>query len=219
MPAQPALIETIRIRNGTAPLAELHRRRLAASCEALGIPCPARLALPEGGPDRVVRLEVSAGGVNVTERPVELLAAARLVTSRVPHAPYPHKTTERGQFDRTLAEARTLAADDGVMLTAGGLVAECAIWTLFWWEGDTLCTPALSLGVLPGVARTRIAELVLLAEREAPRRELDRASVFVANAARGIVPVAVLDGRALAPNGGTARLQALFWDRHGAHLP
>ena len=35
------LIETVRIRDGVAPLWYLHLRRLAESCRALGIPLPA----------------------------------------------------------------------------------------------------------------------------------------------------------------------------------
>jgi hypothetical protein len=45
----PGLIETIRIRNGVAPLWYLHLRRLAVSCKALGIPLPGDLPTPKGG--------------------------------------------------------------------------------------------------------------------------------------------------------------------------
>ena len=48
------------MRNGVAPLWYLHLRRLAASCKALGVPLPGELLTPEGGPDRVHRLEVGA---------------------------------------------------------------------------------------------------------------------------------------------------------------
>ena len=37
------LIETIRVRQGAAPLWYLHLRRLAVSCKALGIPLPGEL--------------------------------------------------------------------------------------------------------------------------------------------------------------------------------
>jgi 4-amino-4-deoxychorismate lyase len=215
----PVLIETVRIRNGTAPLWHLHLRRLVASCRALGVPFPLELEVPAGGADRVHRLGVSAEGVALTDREVGPVSPVRLATSTVSHQPYPHKTTDRRQFDLALAGARADGADDSVMLTAAGRVAECCIWTLFWWEGETLCTPALGLGVLPGVARARIAELALLVEREAMRRALDQGSVFVANAARGIVPVALLDGRAVTPNSGTARLQAAFWRTAGNPAP
>jgi hypothetical protein len=64
----PALIETMRIRNGLAPLWYLHIRRLATSCKALGIPLPGELPPPEGGLDRTVRWEVGMRGVQESER-------------------------------------------------------------------------------------------------------------------------------------------------------
>jgi len=65
-----SLIETVRIRNGVAPLWYLHLRRLAASCRALGVPLPGDLPAPSDGLDRVHRLEVGPRGPEVTERPV-----------------------------------------------------------------------------------------------------------------------------------------------------
>jgi branched-subunit amino acid aminotransferase/4-amino-4-deoxychorismate lyase len=150
-------------------------------------------------------------GVRVTERQVGSTEPVRLVTSHVVHRDYRHKTTEREQFDRVLEEARAAGADDGLMLTDSGHLAECAIWSLFWWDGDVLCAPAGSLGVLPGVARRRIGELQPIEERRSSRRELDGLSLFVANAVRGIVPVPMLDGRAVAPHAGTAGLMERFW--------
>ena len=59
----PSLIETVRIRNGVAPLWYLHLRRLATSCKALGVPLPGELLTPEGGADRIHRLEVGPRGL------------------------------------------------------------------------------------------------------------------------------------------------------------
>src|SRR3954463_13570367 len=86
----PALIETVRIRNGAAPLWYLHLRRLAVSCKALGIPLPGELPPPEGGADRVYRLEVGMRGVQVSERLVGASAPARLLVSKVAHHSYPY---------------------------------------------------------------------------------------------------------------------------------
>jgi branched-subunit amino acid aminotransferase/4-amino-4-deoxychorismate lyase len=134
------------------------------------------------------------------------------VVATMTHRPYPHKTTERVQFDRALKEARGAGADDAVMLTAGGYVAECAVWGLFWWEGGRLCAPALELGVLPGVARARLEEVTGgLVERRLRLEDLVGRSLFVANAARGVVPVARLEGRAVPQDPGTTRLSASFW--------
>src|SRR4030095_12982262 len=129
-------------------------------------------------------------GLQVSERPVGSTAPVALALATVTHRPYPHKTTERDQFDRALREARGRRGDDAIMLTAGGYVAECAVWGLFWWEDGRLCTPALELGVLPGVARTRLEELTGgLVERRVRVEDLAGRSLFVANAARGVVPV------------------------------
>jgi branched-subunit amino acid aminotransferase/4-amino-4-deoxychorismate lyase len=126
-----------------------------------------------------------------------------LVTARVVHRPYSHKTTERAQFDRALEEAKAAGADDALLLTEGGYVAECAKWGIFWWEGDRLCAPPLSLEILPGVARARLGELT--------GDITDRRSLLVANAVRGVVPVASFQGRPVPQNPGTSRLSASFW--------
>ena len=205
------LIETVRVRSGVAPLWGLHLRRLLRSCRELGVPFPLEFTVPAGGSDRVHRLEVTAAGVEVSERPVGPLTPVRLITSRSTHRPYPHKTTERGVFERALAEARAVGADDALLLAEGGWVAETGIWSLFWWEGERLCAPPYALGVLTGVARARISEMVGIDERRVDRRGLTGRALFLANAVRGIVEVAALDG---VPSPGSAATQALaarFW--------
>jgi len=205
------LIETVRVRDGVAPLWGLHLRRLLRSCRELGVPFPGELTVPAGGHDRVHRLEVSQAGALVTERAVRPVEPAHLVTSRVGYRPYPHKTTDRSQFDRALEEARAEGADDALLLAAGGWVAEVGIWSLFWWEGDRLCAPPLALGVLPGVARSRIGELVELHERRIGRAGLDGRPLLLANAVRGIVEVVALDGVPAPSEAATRELQARFW--------
>jgi branched-subunit amino acid aminotransferase/4-amino-4-deoxychorismate lyase len=206
------LIETVRVRRGEAPLWYLHLRRLATSCMALGIPLPGELLPPGGGDDRVQRFEVGRRGVELSDRPVGSLEPVRLVAARAPHRAYPHKTTERDQFDRALADAHAAGADDAVLLTVGGYVAETAIWGLFWWEDGLVCAPASELGVLPGVARARVAELVgEIAERRVQLEQLQGRALFVANAARGIVPVASLDGVKVPQDRQNQELAARFW--------
>jgi branched-subunit amino acid aminotransferase/4-amino-4-deoxychorismate lyase len=209
----PDLIETVRIRGGVAPLWYLHLRRLAWSCKALGIPLPGELPTPGGGADRVHRIQVGPRGATVGERPVGPADPVRLVTvSGVVHRPYSHKTTERAQFAHAIDQARMRGADDGVLLAEGGWVAEPGIWSLFWWEDGRVAAPPLALGVLPGVARARIAEQTGgVAERRVQMDQLRGRSLFVANAVRGVVPVAVLDGVAVTPNEATIALAREFW--------
>jgi branched-subunit amino acid aminotransferase/4-amino-4-deoxychorismate lyase len=208
----PRLIETVRIRDGRAPLWPLHRARLEASCRALEIPFPCALEEPYGGVDRVVRLEVGRDGAAISERTLGPTDPVRLAISAVTHQPYPHKTTERTLFDRARAEARGLGADDALLLTARGEVAEASIWSLFWWEGETLCVPALDLGILPGVSRRRIAAFAgPVTERRCGRDGLRRRSLFVSNAVRGVVEVAALDGEPVPPHAATGEIGRRFW--------
>lgn len=207
-----ALIETIRIRHGQAPLWYLHLRRLAVSCKALGIPLPGELAVPAGGSDRVSRLEVGMRGIQVSERLVGATVPVKLVTSKVTHHSYPYKTTERAQFDRALDAARAAGADDTLLLTPGGYVAEAAIWSVLWWEGSDVCGPAFDLGILPGVGRARVAEMAgKVEERHSTLKDLREFPLFLVNAVRGVVPVATLDGAPMPQSELTHALAQQFW--------
>lgn len=207
-----ALIETIRIRNGEAPLWYLHLRRLAVSCKALGIPLPGELPPPSGGADRVYRLEVGMRGVQVSERLVGPTAPVKLMVSRVTHHAYPYKTTERAQFDRASDAARAAGVDDALLLTPGGFIAETAIWSVLWWEGRELCGPAVDLGILPGVGRARVIELAgPVQERYANPRDIPESPVFVVNSVRGIISIATLDGKAVPQSRETEALAQRFW--------
>jgi len=208
----PTLIETMRLRNGVAPLWYLHLRRLSESCRALGVPFPLKMEVPAGLPDRVRRLEVGPKGMSVTERPLEQTAGVRLATVSTVHTPYPHKTTQREAFVRSREEAVRAGADNGLMLTVAGQVAECGMWSLLWWEGDRVAGPPLRLGVLRSVSRLRIEELRgPIVEQALTRQQLEGRSLFVANAVRGAVPVLELDGRVLQESRQLASLAAQFW--------
>lgn len=210
------VFETIRVREGRAPLIDRHAARLEAACRALGLPLPGRpLAdhvAPWVGPsDAVVRVAVAGPDVSVTSRSVPSAAPLAVVLATVPHPVYPHKTTSRSAFEAAQAEAKAAGADDALLLTSRGRVAEGAVWSMFWWEGDRLATPSLTLGILPGIARARIMALVPTIERERRPDELAGCSMFAANAVRGIIPIRSLDGVLVPEDPRTTWLAARFW--------
>ena len=208
----PALIETMRIRNGEAPLWYLHLRRLAGSCKALGVPLPGVLEVPKGGNDRVYRLEVGMRGMQVSERLAGPTTPVKLMVSRVAHHSYPYKTTDRAQFDRALDAARAAGVDDALLLTPGAFVAETAIWSVLWWDYEQLCGPAFELGILPGVGRARVTELVgKVEERRSTLKDIEGFPIFLVNAVRGVVPVATLDGVPVPQARETDALARRFW--------
>ena len=199
------LIETVRVKGGKTPLWPYHLVRLTRSAKATGVTVPTLVA-PSGGQDRVVRFVIESGGFTREEREVGPVTPVKLGVAKAPYVAYPHKTGERGQFEGVLAEAVAQGMDD-LLILADGKVAECAIWSCFWWEGSRLAAPPLSLGILPGVARARLAELSGgLLESKVTVEQFRSRGGFLANAARGVVGVAGVPEAA-----GTVFLRTRFW--------
>lgn len=211
------LIETMRARGGRLPFLERHLARLRHSVAQLGLDAPgggdlaelARTAAGEG--DGVVRIEVRDGRAAVTTGPVPSTDPPSVIIAEVPHAPYPHKTTARGRFEEAHAEAQRAGADDALLVTASGHVAEGTVWSLFWWDGDTLYTPAADLGILPGVGRARVMELAEVVEVRVTVASFAGRSLFLVNAVRGIVPIGSFRGRDVPLDARTAELSHRFW--------
>ena len=215
-PVQIGLIETMRAREGRVPWLGRHLARLRSSLAALGAPEPpddlaelVRFAV--GYADRVVRLQLTDGHAEIATREVSAEQAISVVVAGEVHHPYPHKTTRREQFGRALANARRIGARDALLLTADGFVAEGTAWNLFWWENGSLCTPAAVLGILPGLGRTRIMEMTDVKEERVPVAALAGRSLFITNAVRGIVEIAVFAGANVPRDPRTAELASGFW--------
>lgn len=208
-----ALIETVRVRHGRCPLWALHEERLFRSATALGFRLPDEWVPPSGGADRICRFEFPGRGrLRLTERRLEELDGLRLRTSGVPHRGYRHKTTNREWLDAARLDAASAGADDVLLLSEAGFVAESSIWSLCWWEGGRLAAPPLAFGVLPGVARARLTQLAgEVLESRLPGADLVHRGAFAANAGRGIVPLLELDGVPVVPERGTTELAEAFW--------
>lgn len=210
------LIETMRARDGRLPWLGRHMARLRASVTALGVAEPppdildlARVAVGPG--DRVVRLELRDGQVELSTRDVSEARAIDVVVSDEPYTPYPHKTTRREQFSRALANARRTGAHDALLVTTDGYVAEGTSWSLFWWHQGALYTPAAELGVLPGIGRSRVMELTAVTEARVPVSALAGRSLLLVNAVRGVAEIGSLHGTPVPSDGRTAELSAAFW--------
>lgn len=211
------LIETMRARDGRLPWLERHIARLRASLAALGLPLPPqdlRSLIQEAAwlGDSAVRLEVRDGRAEVSTRGINSTLPPVVIVSAERHQPYPHKISVREQFGRAFANARRDGADDALLLTPRGFVAEGTAWSVFWWgELDVLCTPALDLGILPGIGRSRVMELTRVREVREPVESLRGESLFLVNAVRGIVEIGEFEGEAVPQDRRTAELSSRFW--------
>lgn len=114
-------------------------------------------------------------------------------------------------------EAAHAGADDALLLTTNGAVAEGPAWNVFWRRGQTLCTPALETGILDGVTRTEVLALagaLGLDTEEAiyGRDALDLADEILATMTSvGPVSITALDGRRLPEPVFGPRLRAAYW--------
>lgn len=223
MTGTTALFETMRVRRGALPLLDRHVRRLVRATRQVGIaPPPSGLAddaaarASAGAPDRVLRVVWDGTVTTWDERPVPTDAPLCVVTVAEPHPGYPVKSVARVAFERALAAAQRQGADEPLLLTGDGRVAEAARFAVAWLDGETVRVPEVELGVLPSVGIARLLELaaarrlVVMAGRF-PRRALEERPLVLVNAVRGIVPVATLDGVEVPVAEVFMELAAAFW--------
>lgn len=211
------LIESVRVVDGRVPLWPLHQWRIMNSALALGLALPDVVA-PTGGADRMVRLEIGAEGVSLTERDLPSLEPIHLSTAAAPHRGYPHKTTSRAWLEAARTSSRIAGADDALLFDAEGRLVEATRFAIGWWDGETLVFPPLGLGGLASVARARLREMTRNGIQEAVlnRDDLARRPLVACNAVRGVIDVGMLDGKPIPTNSRTAMLARRFWDRPGA---
>ncbi|TDJ47414.1 MAG: hypothetical protein E2O48_03640 [Gemmatimonadetes bacterium] len=144
--------------------------------------------------------------VDLTERPESRsLSLVVLPDGHVPLPALPHHKTCSSLANILCArEALDRGVDEAVRVESGVLL-ETASANVFWVRDDILFTPAASLPLYPGSMRERILECAshvgLDIEEGAFACDcLGSAEVvFLANAARGIEFVHVVDGRAMGP--------------------
>lgn len=101
------------------------------------------------------------------------------------------------------AEAAALGVDEAIMLNDKGFLSEGSSSNLFLVVAGRLVTASLDSGILPGVTREAVLELgrdlgVETMEGQIPPSELLRAEeVFLTTSVRELLPVVVVDGKAV----------------------
>ncbi|WP_439815845.1 aminotransferase class IV [Zavarzinia sp. CC-PAN008] len=228
------LFETIRVEAGHPRHLARHLDRLRAGCAVLRLTLPkvdlgaaiTGVLAANGLVEAAVRLTVSRGvaarGVlpQGSAPPTILLTAgplpgplppAHLVTAqgvrRNEHSPL-SRIKSLNYLDSVLArlEAAERAADDVLMLSTGGFVAEASAANLFAVVDGRLVTPPVDDGALPGTRRALLLERGAVEQRLLPADLAQAQEVFVANALT-LRAVASLDGPPLPAVAG----QALAW--------
>ncbi|MEI8314522.1 MAG: aminotransferase class IV [Verrucomicrobiota bacterium] len=217
--------ETLRVYDGRIFRWNEHLARLFAGLNALGIEAslsPAELraacrALVQFNDVRngVARIYQSRDSIVITVQPREFPARelyAIVSTVRLDGRLSQFKTANRLPYILAQREAERAEVNDAVLLNAAGRVVEFTASNLFLVKNDTLLTPPLVDGPLPGITRELV--LTMAAAAKLPARELSFGpellatadEVFATNSLMEIAPVLTW-GR---PGKFTRRLQTLY---------
>ena len=218
--------ETVRIYGGRPFLLDEHLARLEESARRLGLPAVdselvgslvGDAIAAAGREDAFLRIYVTPGRegrgdpvalVLVAELPAELeeTRARGIGVISVPLGlDSPGllggvKSTSYAVNMVAIDEARRRGADDAVFLASGGVVLEGPTTNIWWRRGETLCTPALELGILAGVTRGAVLRLApqlgyRTDEGSYAVSELGAAEeAFTSSSVRELMPVVALDG-------------------------
>ena len=91
-----------------------------------------------------------------TVAPLRLTLSAFRLDARRPLAGI--KSTSYAEYSRIAREAQNRGFDEAVICNGHSVLCECARANLFWARGETIFTPSLQTGCLPGVARRFVLE-------------------------------------------------------------
>ena len=244
------LFDTLRVVGGQPRLWDAHWDRFRMGAELLRINLPAdskatrshveKLLDANEAKDAVLRIQLSRGvgprGYSPRQAKAPMVVIA---THPVPATPNTWKlalTTWRLPVRNTLsgvkttskvlhvlarAEAEERGADEGLLLTDSGAVAQGTSSNLFWIESKFVCTAPEQSGILPGV--TRGAVLRACARLGIPVRQTSAQTerlkgcdgIFLTLSTFGMVEAASLDGREVSRSPLTAQIRETLVESGG----
>ncbi len=171
---------------------------------------------PKGADRPVLVMSLHPAPANSPEQPLPW----RLITSSlrlVPNDPLAgFKTCNKLRHVLARAEAEENGADEALLLNAAGEVVEATSGNLFWIQDQTVCTPPLATGALPGVTRSVIFEICRTMGWPFWETRLQRDGLynvegaFLTMSTLEVVEVIGLDGQALARSPLTARIHRAY---------
>jgi len=217
-PDEP-LIETVLVESGRVRLFDRHLVRLsrsgAAPKQITAVRALAETWRRTAGRPTVVRFDVAARtGVASRARtppPRDPVRLALVAGFDPEDARRERKLADRGWAEAAETVARDAGADEPLLRSPAGLVGETSRASLFVVDATgRIVTPPVR-GILPGVTREWALEAAGATEHALTVDDLAAArAAFLTTAARGVVPVASIDGRALGTDDRVAELAAAW---------
>ncbi|MCM8730955.1 aminodeoxychorismate synthase component I [Hephaestia sp. GCM10023244] len=187
-------------------LLDRHLERLKASAQAFGITFDrhatrnelqaATFRLREARRIRLLLAPSGAIAIQISRLPA---APAGPVAVGIVPAPFAatdvrcrHKTSDRAAYDRPRTNAGTFEV---AFVDAHGFLTEGSFSSLFVARGDTLVTPPLARGLLPGVLRAELIDTGRAIEGDLTPADLE-GGFFIGNALRGLIPAVAVANEA-----------------------
>jgi branched-chain amino acid aminotransferase len=243
------VFSTIRVVDGVLFAFERHWARMRKDAAALRVTLPADpelvrrklLELVEANQafDATLRVVVVRNTGGMWEGPgmgrasdlIALTSATKEWGSGVRLCYTPHARYAAGEFAGAkilswamnltwLEVAQNRGFDETILLNERGEVAECTSANIFAAEGDTVWTPPLSSGCLPGVTRELLLHEIrvpgyIIAEKALQPADLERAAeVFITSTTRRLLPVVEVEGRAIPHSGQACAALRSAFDAH-----
>jgi branched-chain amino acid aminotransferase len=237
------VFETLIVRARTPFALRRHLDRLERSAKGLGIEMPERPRIEEAvravagalgnPPEARLRITITSGtgplgSQRVVSAPTLIVATNSLPpppeTEAVAVVPWPRnergaltgiKSTSYAENVLALAWAREQGAGEAIFRNTAGNLCEGAGSNVFVVRERRLITPPVSAGLLAGVTRDLLLELLSCEEAEVPIDQFAAGEVeeaFLTSTTRRVQPIHAIDGRALggAPGPVTAEAATLF---------
>ena len=144
---------------------------------------------------------ITAG--KISERPPDLMSLASVETTVVPASCRPThlKLSNMMHYRQASIEAKAMGADDALMFTVAGNVAETSIANIWWEKNGTVYTPSAECDILPGITRSVLIDLCSQLDIEMKAgaysaSDIKNASqVWICNSIKEIAWVSKVDGR------------------------
>lgn len=119
------------------------------------------------------------------------------------------------------AEADAFGADEALLINTNGELAEGTSCNVFWIQGNTIYTPLIESGALPGITRNLVLEICW--KLSVPTKEVASKAdalfksdgVFLSHTTMGIVEVEQVDGKQVARSPLVHKIQQAYREQLG----
>ena len=208
-PEQFGVFETIKISKKRPLRLNLHYERMRKSCIELGIGIlppfeefekqAKTMCLNENNFLKITALKsgifFETGRRKIPEKPVKLaIIEDRRVNSRNPLLK--HKTTDYQFFQKITEYAEGLNCYDGVILNEKGNITQTGKCNIYFKKGNSIITPPLQDGLLPGTIRRILVDSKLVKEKSIPLKAITQfEECFVSNALIGFRKAEIINLR------------------------